>query len=141
MLKSILTAVLVVGAATAASAATKNYTFADSSGNAYCDGISLEQSGISAVGTHDGCADDQAGGFEGNFSGEKLFAITTTQVGDFPNYVEAYFIDEKAMAWSLYLEDTIDGIPYTYNNSGLLLKGKPAARYPGARSTMSSLRK
>jgi hypothetical protein len=125
-------AMLVLGVASA-SAGTVIYTFAESDGTPYCDGITLKESGFTAVGTHTAgkiCTEgDYAGGFYGKKvlgSADTQWLITTTDVNNAsPTAVEVFVLDQTAETWQLYEEDTANGLPFALTNSGVLLNGTP----------------
>jgi len=116
-----------------ASAGTVFYTFAQSDGTPYCDGVTLKETGYTAVGTHTAhnvCTEgDYAGGFVGKKvlgSADSQWVITTTDVNNGgPNITEVFVIDQTAMTWQLYEQDTTDGSPFALDNSGVLLNGTP----------------
>jgi hypothetical protein len=127
ILLSTVGAVLVLGFTPAFAAA--KYTFADDSGDAYCDGITLKESAGIAVGTHTGCAGDTyAGGFEVKFPGgtTNVWDVTTTDdnIGD--AYQLVYVVDQKTLTWFLYYQSTENSVTFQYINSGELLVGAPA---------------
>ena len=116
-------------------AKTLKYTFGNSSGGAYCDGLTLTQDGVTWGGTHTGCAEDaQAGGVSMKVSDNStkyVYVSTTDGLGD--TTVENFFLDTHAMLWYLY--ETSGGV-YTEVNSGPLIKGAlPSA--PGRPSSGS----
>jgi hypothetical protein len=125
-------AMLILGIASA-SASTVSYTFAQSDGTPYCDGVTLKETGFVAVGTHTAhklCTEgDNAGGFYGKKvlgSVDTQWIITTTDVNNAsPTMVEVFVLDPTAETWQLYEEDTANGVAFALTNSGVLLNGTP----------------
>jgi hypothetical protein len=115
-----------------ASAGTARYTFAYSDGTPYCDGITLNESGGIAVGTHTANTACTEGDYAGGFSGKKVlgsadsqWVVTTTDVNNDPGYQLVFVIDQTAMTWTLYIESTTNAATFALDNSGILLRGTP----------------
>ncbi|MBV8799989.1 MAG: hypothetical protein JOY77_02120 [Alphaproteobacteria bacterium] len=130
----LLAAGFVMATASAASANSVQYTFADTDGNPYCDGVQLDINNGVAVGVHTNGAQctegDYAGGLAVKMSGskDKRLVITTTDVNNLsPGMVETYMIDTSDMSWQVYDENTNDVFPFQLVNEGVLLKGNPPA--------------
>ncbi|MGA2189287.1 MAG: hypothetical protein ABSH33_12205 [Steroidobacteraceae bacterium] len=135
-------AVLLLCGMTPAFAA--NYTFEDESGGKYCDGLTLDQSGGIATGTHTGCTEgDYAGGLEVKIKGDSdtLWSISTTDAENASGSVLVYVLDEKELTWALYSENTTDAVAFQLVNYGLLKKGIPKAGADVGRPTISVERK
>jgi hypothetical protein len=136
MRKSILstTALLASFCIAAPVFALHKYTF-----TGYCDGITLNQSaGIVATGYHTGCSNnDYAGGLEAVVHGVpgNQWIITTTDEANAPGYVEMFVINEAALTWELYVEDTSDSLTFELINSGTLTIGAPPPAVPGLHPT------
>jgi hypothetical protein len=144
MLRFILSAALVVSTSTAAFAGqsvrasnlqpevTQSYTFADSAGAPYCDGLTLTETGTVAKGFHTGTCERSplpyAGGFQVKITAitDTLYDIVTTDPND-PKYTLDFLIDQVALTWQGWVEDTAGRVPFQETNSGRLLTGKPAA--------------
>lgn len=131
VLVAALAAILLCGAGPA-SAGTARYTFAYSDGTPYCDGITLSESGGIAVGTHTANTACTEGDYAGGFSGKKVLGsadsqwiVTTTDVNNDPGYQLVFVIDQTAMTWVLYTENTSASSTFALDNSGVLLKGTP----------------
>jgi hypothetical protein len=132
-----------------ASAGTARYTFAESDGTPYCDGITLSESGGIAVGTHTANTVCTEGDYAGGFSGKKVLGatdsqwiVTTTDVNNLPGYVVVFVIDQTAMTWVAYIESTTNAATFALDNSGVLLKGTPkqngeGPKEPGAAPRLS----
>jgi len=120
--------VLICGIAPAY-AGTVKYTFVDSSGTSTCNGITLTETAITAVGRNTGCSDpDYAGGFPGRLArleddSDRQWVITTTQMISNPGYVYVFVIDQKALTYQLWQEDTTSAVTFQLLNSGKLKKG------------------
>jgi hypothetical protein len=114
-----------------ASAGNVTYTFGITGGGAYCDGLKLSETTTTAIGTHIGGKDCPEGSYAGGFSGKKVLGTTaaqwviTTLEPESPNYEVIFVIDQTAMTWQDYIEDTTDGITLEEVSSGPLLKGTP----------------
>ncbi len=136
-----LTAVLFVTASSAAYAASVNkiYTFANSDGTPYCDGIQLNQTGQLDTGVIFGitCKETIYGlGLKG-----KVNPAVSTWNFIYTDSEGQYLIalDEKALTWESCYESAYYGIPFTCGGGGLLLKGQHSAS-TGARSVVAQLR-
>ena len=134
-LKSALlaTAAIAVGAMVSPTVArTLTYTFANTSGVAYCDGITLTDTSGAYAGTHTGSclsSNDPAGGFTAKIGG-KFIEAGTTYDGVAPEYT--FYLDTRGMAWYLY---SAEGTTWTEINDGVLLKGAPPASQKGSKNT------
>jgi hypothetical protein len=124
-------AILLCGAGSA-SAATVKYTFADSSGFPYCDGITLTETSGVAVGTHTANTRCAGGYYAGGFSGKKVlgsadtqWVITTNDTYNDPGYLVVFVLDQTAMTWAAYTESTSNSATFELAGSGVLLKGAP----------------
>ncbi len=101
------------------------YTF-----TGYCDGISLTQTGTFAVGEHTGSCEGSpfpnAGGFGVHINKIKdgLWAITTSEFS-LPGYQVVFLLDEKALQWQVYLQDSLETLPFEEVNAGTLTIGQP----------------
>ena len=130
----VATSILAVGAfASAASAKTLKYTFGNSAGGTYCDGVTLTQSGVTWAGFHTGCSDDAvAGGISMKVSGNpnKYVYVSTTDAPS-STTVEDFFLSIPAQEWFLY---EVSGGVYTEINSGPLVHGA----LPGAHGAKSA---
>lgn len=115
---------VLLGIAAPAMAVTHEYTFTGS-----CDGLTLDEHGNVATGTHTGTCDegDMAGGIEAVVTGEsgKKWIITTTDSHNAIGFVEVFIIDQEKLTWDSYVENTSAGIPFTHTVSGTLTKGTP----------------
>jgi hypothetical protein len=150
MFRLFLTAAFVVGMGSAAFAnqissedlspnVVVNYTF-----TGYCDGVNLSQVNGIAQGYHTGSCEapfPRAGGFKvhrPNIS-DPLWTITTTDTGA-PDYQLVFVLDERALTWTSWWEDTVLGIAFQELNSGTLTIGAPPIRPFGLRpSSWSAL--
>jgi hypothetical protein len=135
-------AVMLIWGITPAYAGTVKYTFADDNGNAYCDGLTLTETSTTAVGTHTGsCLDgDYAGGFATKFHGvtDKMWIISTTDMLNGPGYVYVFVLDQKALTWVLWAENTSANVTFEMRTSGTLLKSTPPAVIGPSSATASS---
>jgi hypothetical protein len=137
MFKTVLlaaTAAILVSGIAPASAKTVNYTLADTVGTPLCDGLTLKEVGYTAAGTHTAGTVCTEGDFAGGLWGKKMlgatdsqWAIMTTDVNNFPGYLELYVLDQTAMTWQLYVESTSDSQAFELYDSGVLLEGTPAS--------------
>ncbi len=122
-------AMLICGIAPAY-AGTVRYTFVNSSGTT-CNGITLTETSTTAVGENTGCSDpDYAGGFPGRLvrlegDSDKQWVITTTQMISNPGHVYVFVLDQKALTYQLWQEDTTNGVTFQLLNSGSLKRGAP----------------
>lgn len=121
-------AALILGA-TAASAGTVKFTFGVTGGGAYCDGMTLSESGGLATGFHTGCQDDVAGGIEaGKLASlgveDSRWIITTTDTNS-PDNQYVFVLDQKALTWQVYTLSTTDSVTFELVNSGPLIRGVP----------------
>ena len=128
------TAAILVSGIAPASAKTVNYTLADTVGTPLCDGLTLKEVGFTAAGTHTAGTVCTEGDFAGGLYGRKIlnsadvqWAIMTTDVNNFPGYLELYVLDQTAMTWQLYVESTSDKQAFELYDSGVLLEGTPAS--------------
>jgi hypothetical protein len=116
------------------------YTFTDSNGDPYCDGITLNESGGVATGHHTGCTDkDYAGGLSGKISilDATAWVVTTTDALNDSGVTLVYVIDQVHFAWYLYAQET--GVEtFNFINEGLLAKGAPIANEPGPHGRVAS---
>jgi hypothetical protein len=135
-------AVMLIGGIAPAYAGTVKYTFADDSGNPYCDGLTLTETATTAVGTHTGsCLDgDYAGGLVAKTPGmtDRMWIISTPDVLNGPGYVYIFVLDEKALTWELWAQNTSLGITLEMRPGGILLKGTPPAVAGASRPASSS---
>jgi hypothetical protein len=112
-------------------AGTVKYTFVDSGGVTSCNGITLTETATTAVGENTGCSDpDYAGGFPGKLAqlegdSDKQWIITTTQMTSDPGNVYVFVLDQKALTYQLWREDTTSAVTFQLLNSGTLKKGTP----------------
>ncbi len=144
------TAAILVSGIAPASAKTVKYTLADTVGAPLCDGLTLREVGYSAAGTHTAgtiCTEgDYAGGFFGRKvlnSADAQWVIMTTDVNNFPGYLQLFVLDQTAMTWQLYVESTQNAQTFELYDSGVLLEGDPAsngqiARLPNGKPRLSS---
>jgi len=128
------TAAILVSGIAPASAKTVAYTLADTAGTPLCDGLTLKEAGYTAVGTHTAGTICTEGDYAGGLSGKKVlnsadtqWLITTTDVNNFPGYVEVFVLDQTAMTWQLYVESTANSAAFALYDSGVLLDGDPAS--------------
>jgi hypothetical protein len=128
------TAAILVSGIAPASAKTVQYTLADTVGTPLCDGLTLKESGYTAAGTHTAGTVCTEGDFAGGLWGQKIlashdaqWAIMTTDVNNFPGYLELFVLDQTAMTWQLYVESTQDSATFSLYDSGELLEGTPAS--------------
>jgi hypothetical protein len=128
------TAAILISGIAPASAKTVSYTLADTVGTPLCDGLTLKESGFTASGTHTAgtiCTEgDLAGGLVGKKvlgSADSQWVIMTTDVNNFPGYLEMFVLDQTAMTWQLYVESTQNSSAFALYDSGLLLDGTPAS--------------
>src|SRR5580692_3086559 len=128
------TAAILISGITPASARTVRYTLADTVGTPFCDGPTLTESTTTAVGTHTAATICTEGDYAGGFAGKRVLGatdnqwiITTTDVNNFPGYIEIFVLDQLAMTWQLYVESTQDSQPFELYDSGVLLEGTPAS--------------
>jgi hypothetical protein len=128
-----MAAILVSGIAPV-SAKTVQYTLGDTVGTPLCDGLTLKEVGFTASGTHTAgtvCTEgDYAGGLYGRKvlgSADAQWVITTTDVNNFPGYLELFVLDQTAMTWQLYVESTQYSRTFELYDSGALLEGDPAS--------------
>jgi hypothetical protein len=145
----VATAAILISGIAPASAKTVKYTFGDTVGTPLCDGLTLKEVGYTAVGTHTAGMVCTEGDFAGGLFGRKVlgstdaqWVITTTDVNDFPGYVELFVLDQTAMTWQLYIESTQNSATFALYDSGMLLDGDPAsngqvAQQPGAKPRFS----
>jgi len=135
-------AVMLIWGIAPAYARTVKYTLADDSGSAYCDGLTLTETVTTAVGTHTGsCLDgDYAGGFATKFSGmtDRMWIISTTDMLNGPGCVYIFVLDQKALTWELWEENTSANVTFEMHTSGKLLKGTPPAVVGPSSATASS---
>ena len=135
-------AVMLICGIAPAYAGTVKYTLADDNGNAYCDGLTLTETATTAVGTHTGsCLDgDYAGGFVVKPPGrtDRMWIISTTDMLNGPGYVYIFVLDEKALTWVLWEENTSAAVTFEMHTSGKLLKGTPPAEVGPHSATASS---
>jgi len=140
MLKIGICAALILSGSTAAFAGqtsvqpdkTVSYTFEDSTGKRYCDGLTLTQKANMATGYHTGkclgSPSPYAGGFTARVAGlpEPLWAITTTDPRK--SYLTiVYLIDESNLTYTAWYEIT-NSTPFQQGNAGLLKVGAPPDR-------------
>ena len=124
-------AALFVFCAFPVSAGSVTYTFGQTGGGAYCDGIKLTETDGVATGTHIGATGCTEGNYAGGFSGKKVLGSTDTQwvittlEPSIPNDEVIFVIDQAAMTWQDWIEDTTDGLALQEVSSGPLLKGTP----------------
>jgi hypothetical protein len=117
-----------------------HYTFAQSDGTPYCDGLTLTQSAMLATGTHTASSSCTEGTYAGgNFGhvkavGEKVWTITTTDAAQ-PDVDLIYVVDEDAMTWSMYAQWK-GFITFHLVSNGKLLAGDPEG---SGQTTFSSL--
>ena len=128
------TAAVLISGIAPASAKTVKYTLADTVGTPLCDGLTLTESGGIAVGTHTAGTVCTEGDYAGGLWGRRIlnatdsqWAIMTTDVNNFPGYMELYVLDQTAMSWQLYVESTTDSQTFELYDSGVLLDGDPAS--------------
>jgi len=138
----LLTAVLFVTASSAAYAASvnKTYTFANSDGTPFCDGIQLNQTGQLDTGDIFGitCKETIYGlGLKGKIPGATASTWNFIYTDSEGQYL--YALNEKALTWESCYESAYYGIPFTCSGGGLLLKGQQAAS-PSASSVVAQLR-
>lgn len=117
-----------------------HYTFAQSDGTPYCDGLTLTQSAMLATGTHTASSSCTEGTYAGgNFGhvkavGQKVWTIVTTDAAQ-PDADLIYVVDENAMTWSMYAQWK-GFITFHLVTSGKLLAGDPEGT---GQTTFSSL--
>jgi len=111
------TAAILVSGIAPASAKVVKYTLADTVGTPLCDGLTLSETGFTAAGTHTA----------GTVSDDIQWVITTTDVNNFPGYIEVFVLDQTAMTWQLYVESTENAAKFALYDSGVLLDGTPAS--------------
>jgi hypothetical protein len=128
------TAAILISGIAPASAKTVQYTLADTVGTPLCDGLTLVEHWSGVVGTHTAgtiCTEgDYAGGFPARKvlgSADVQWVITTTDVNNFPGYIEVFLLDQTAMTWQLYVESTQNSQNFELYDSGVLLEGDPAS--------------
>ena len=128
------TAAILISGIAPASARTVKYTLADTVGTPLCDGLTLVEGTTTAVGTHTAATVCTEGDYAGGFAGKKVLGstdsqwlITTTDVNNFPGYIEVYVLDQLAMTWQLYVESTQDSQTFELYDSGVLLEGTPGS--------------
>lgn len=143
------TAAILISGIAPASAKTVEYTLADTVGTPLCDGLTLVEKGYVAVGTHTGGTICTEGDMAGGLWGKKIlgatdvqWAIMTTDVNNFPGYMELFVLDQTAMTWQLYVESNQDSQSFELYNSGVLLEGTPGsngqiARLPNGKPRFS----
>jgi len=126
-----------------------HYTFAQSDGTPFCDGLTLTQNAKAAVGTHtasSSCTEGEfAGGSYGHAKvvGPRVWNIVTTGSG-FPGADLMYVLDENAMTWTMYGQlasgstagRQTKGFHFTLLGTGVLLEGDPQG--PARVSTVSA---
>jgi hypothetical protein len=123
-------------------AGTVKYTFVDSSGVTSCNGITLTETATTAVGENTGCSDpDYAGGFPGKLArlegdSDKQWIISTTQMTSDPGNVYVFVLDQKALTYQLWREDTTSAVTFQLLSNGTLKKGTPPMEvgHSGAKS-------
>jgi hypothetical protein len=128
------TAAILVSGIAPASAKVVKYTLADTVGTPLCDGLTLSETGFTAAGTHTAGTVCTEGDYAGGFWGRKVldsddiqWVITTTDVNNFPGYIEVFVLDQTAMTWQLYVESTENAAKFALYDSGVLLDGTPAS--------------
>jgi len=130
------TAAIALGAfVSPTTAKTYTYTFGTPSGQAYCDGLTINNNGDIWSGNHIGsCTDnDAAGGFTVKIGGSKYIDISTTDNAHDPGFAETFLLQPKTGAWYLYINPNL-GNGFLLVNEGLLIKGAPPShRSPGAK--------
>lgn len=125
-------AALLIGGIAPAYAGMVKYTFVESNGTVTCNGITLTETSTTAVGENTGCSDpDYAGGFAGKLvrlegDTDKQWVITTTQMTSNPGYVYVFVLDQKALTYQLWQEDTTNAVTFQLLNGGSLKKGVPS---------------
>ena len=128
------TAAILISGIAPASARTVKYTLADTVGTPLCDGLTLAEGTTTAIGTHTAATVCTEGDYAGGFAGKKVLGstdsqwlITTTDVNNFPGYIEVYVLDQLAMTWQLYVESTQNSQTFELYDSGVLLEGTPGS--------------
>jgi hypothetical protein len=133
------TAALLVFGVNSASARTVKYTL-----TGYCDGLTLTETAGTATGTHTGsdCTDGE-GDYAGGFSGKRVQDsddtqwIVTTNDPSIPGTSEIFVLDQTAMTWQVWEENSNTTAFYLYN-SGTLTDGPPPKAAPGSKALKSA---
>ncbi len=139
-------AIALAASATVNPAAAKKYafTFASSSGDAYCDGVVFNYSGAVAIGYHvyDGTScnyqSTEIAGIEGTIKGDGpgkwfFFALPPGPGTNLPGYSFFALLNAKALTWELAYESQEYGVPFDVINTGTLIP-KPPAQHGGGKS-------
>jgi hypothetical protein len=135
----------VLASAGGASAAMNvDYTFANSVGAPFCDGVKLNETGLvtgTASGIHTGTcvSGDYAGGVLVHIPAttNKIWVISSTDATNAPGVVYVYVLDQKALTWTGYAEQT-GTLTFQQVRHGMLLVGTPPAGKGQDTSMMAS---
>jgi hypothetical protein len=105
-------------------AKTYAYTFGNTTGAPYCDGLTIIGGDGGWTGNHTGsCTDDDpAGGFTAKIGGTTYIDISTTDDADDPGFAETFLLQPKPGVWYLYSNR---GLGFELINEGKLIKGAP----------------
>ena len=131
-------ALLTASLCNAAAANNYEFGFYTDAGGGFCDGVKFTGDEVSGAGYHVyakscGYPNARLGGFRSPVRpigpGQWYTFPVSSTAGDSVSeaVVEVFYINVKDLTWAAYYESTDYGVPFQFNISGVLMRGKPLA--------------